>query len=380
MRFRPSRILILGLVILAILLVPAILFGFNTMRSRGMAAYFANRVEPALPVSVSKAEIGEVPRDMRAIGSLQAVHQVTVSAEIGGRITEIKFEPGATVAAGETLVQLNDAPARGDLANYEAQRKLAELSLHRSQTLVRRQFESQANVDQNQAQLDQAKAGIAKTQAQLAQLVVRAPFSGVLGVRQIDLGQIVTSGQPIVTLTDTAKLYVNFTLPEQDRSRLVIGQTVTVTSDAYPGKSFQAKLTTVEPQISADTRMITLQATLDNPKRQLLPGMYVNASVILPSETNVITVPETAVDYSLYGDSVWVVDQATGGNATEASYKVERRFIHVGRRFAGKAAVQQGIQAGQLVVTSGQLRLSNGAAVKIEPGTGLQLPATIPTE
>ncbi len=161
---------------------------------------------------------------------------MTVNPEVGGRVTKIFFEPGQKVKAGDPLVQINDAPDQGDLANYQAQLKLAQIKLARSDQLVKRQFTPQETVDENQSQLAQMNALIQKTQAVIAQKLIRAPFSGQLGIRQIDLGQYLNPGAPIVTLTDLSMLYVNFTLPSQQRPEISVGQRVNVTSDAYPGR------------------------------------------------------------------------------------------------------------------------------------------------
>jgi multidrug efflux system membrane fusion protein len=211
------------------------------------------------------------------------VHQVTITPEIGGRVTAIPFTAGGTVKAGDPLVQLNDGPERGDLANYEAQARYAAATLQRNTHLASNQYASRDTVDQNQSQLDQARAQIAKTQAIIAQKLVRAPFAGRLGMRQVEAGQYLNPGAPIVTLTDLKELYVNFTLPSTMRAQIVLGQKVNVTTDAFPGRAFEATITTLEPQIRADTRTIAVQATLDNPDEALLPGMYINAAVVLPA-------------------------------------------------------------------------------------------------
>ena len=179
--------------------------------------------------------------------------------------------------------------------------------MQRSSQLAKRQFEARETVDQKQSQLDQARAKIIKTEALIAQKLIRAPFSGQLGTRQIEVGQYLTPGARIVTLTDLSTLYVNFTLPSQMRSQISVGQRVNVTADAFPGRNFSAEITTIEPQISADTRTMTVQATMPNPDNALLPGMFVNAAVVLPPQPDVMVLPETAVDYTLYGDSVYVI-------------------------------------------------------------------------
>jgi multidrug efflux system membrane fusion protein len=258
--------------------------------------------------------------------------------------------------------------------------RLAQLNLERSKALVGRQFTPQATVDQNQALLDQANAGIAKTQAVIAQKLVRAPFGGVLGIRQVELGQFVSSGQVLVTLTDLDTLYVNFTLPEQTKAQLTLGQPVDVTVDAFPGRVFKAKLSTVEPQVGTDTRTIKLQATLDNPEHLLLPGMFASAKVVLPPLTDVVTVPETAVDFSLYGDSVFVIEDAGSDDKGNKVLKVKRTFVKTGMHFDNKVAILSGLKPGQQVASAGQLKLNDGATVTLSDVNALTTPAKIKTE
>ncbi len=371
-----KRLVLMSIVLAA--LIGAMVYFNYVLKPAGIAAYFASHPQPLPPVAVVEAELNDVPKALIGIGTVVAVHQVTVAPEIGGRVMQIYFTPGSTVKQADPLVQLNDGPERGDLANYQAQARNAEQQLKRSKELVGRQFTPQATVDQNQATLDVANALIAKTEAQIAQKLIRAPFDGELGIRQVDLGQYVTPGGPIVTLTNLDKLYVNFTLPEQERARLQVGQAVSVTVDAYPGKTFDAKLTTIEPQIGTDTRTIKLQATLDNPGHLLLPGMFANASVGLPSEANVVTVPETAIDYSLYGDSVFVVKEEGTDAQGKPVTKATRVPVKTGTRFNNRVAVLSGLQAGDKVAASGQLRLSSGMPVTVIPADTLSTPAHLP--
>jgi multidrug efflux system membrane fusion protein len=371
-----KRFLIMAIVLAG---VGAALAWYNYgVKPKMIAAYLAANAPPPTAIAVVTAKTATVPQSLTGIGSVQAVHQVMVAPEVPGRIVQIFFESGATVKAGDSLVQLYDKPDRGDLQNFQAQQRVAELNLKRSQQLVGR-YTPQATVDQDQAALDQAEAGIAKTQAVIAQKLVKAPFDGQLGIRQIDLGQYVQAGSTIVTLTNLDQLYVNFTLPEQAKSQLVVGQAVRVTVDAYPGKVFEARLGTIEPQVTADTRTLKLQATLDNPGHLVLPGMFANASVVLPAEQNVVVLPETAVDYSLYGDSVFVIKQDGTDAVGKALMKSTRVYVKTGQRFDNQVAVLSGLGAGETVAASGQLKLSTGAIVQIVESKALKTPDQIPT-
>lgn len=353
------------------------LYGFNAFRDMKIKEFFAAMKPPPAPVTVATAASESVPRRLMGIGDLAAVHQVVVTPQVGGLVTQIAFQSGAAVKAGDPMVQLDDRTEQADLASYRAQARLAELNLARSRQLALRQNGPQSTADQDQASLDQARAGMAKTEALIAQKLVRAPFAGDLGVRQVELGQYLNPGAAIATLTDLGKLYVNFTLPESQRALLALGQTVQVTVDAYPGTVFEARLTTIDPQVNSDTRTMKLQATLDNPRHQLQPGMFANAAVVLPPREGVVTIPETAVDYTLYGDSVFLL-QETKDAEGKAGLKVVRTAVQTGTRFDNKVAILKGVSAGDRVVAVGQLKLQDGMAVQIAPAAPPVAPAAPP--
>ncbi len=299
------------------------------------------------------------------------MHQVTVAPEVGGMITEVMFQPGAEVKAGDALVQLNDAPEKGDLANYQAMERVASANLDRDKALSARDFQSHAAVDQQQSLRDQAMAGIAKTQAQIAQKLIRAPFAGQLGVRQVNVGGYVVPGGPLVTLTDLSELWANFTLPEKVSAQIKVGQPVELRADAYPGRVFKANVTAIEPQISQQTRTILIQATMENTDHALLPGMFANVAVVMPQGPEAVVLPETAVDYSLYGDSVFVVREDGKDDKGQPMLKVTRVYVKTGDRFDGKVAILSGLKGDERVAGSGQLRLNNGSPVMIVPGNVL---------
>ncbi|MBV9200725.1 MAG: efflux RND transporter periplasmic adaptor subunit [Alphaproteobacteria bacterium] len=367
-------LVIVGLVLAIVL---GGLYGFNRFREHAIATYFANNKPPPAQISAAEVKTEAVPQFANGIGSVTAVHQVTINPEVGGRVTKIFFEPGATVKAGDPLVQLNDGPERGDLASYEAQARWAQTTLERSSQLAQRQFEARETVDQKQSQLDQARAMIIKTEALIAQKLIRAPFSGRLGTRQIEVGQYLNPGAPIVTLTDLSTLYVNFTLPSQLRAQISVGQRVNVTADAFPGHTFEAEITTIEPQISANTRTMTIQATMPNPDNALLPGMFVNAAVVLPPQPDVMVLPETAVDYTLYGDSVYVIRQDGKDANGRAILKAVRTPVKTGARLAGKVAILEGLKPGERVIAAGQVKVQNGAPVAISDEPAPQPPAEL---
>ncbi|MEA2922526.1 MAG: rane fusion protein multidrug efflux system [Bradyrhizobium sp.] len=377
-RARPVR-MVRWFIIVGTLLAALVggLVWFNYFRGQMIAQFFANNKPPPTSVAIAEAKSEVIPNLLTAVGDLAAVHQVNVTSDVSGRITDIMFTAGSNVKAGSPLVQLFDGPDQGDLASFKAQATVAQLSLDRAKQLASRQFGPQATVDTAQAAYDQANAGIAKTQAIISQKLVRAPFDGELGVRHVEIGQFLTAGTQIVTLTDLSKLYANFTVTEKDSAALKVGQTVRIAVDAYPGRTFEGKVTTIEPQIATDTRNVRVQATLDNPDRILKPGMFATTTVVLPDKPAVVTVPETAVDYTLYGDSVFLLTEKKEDDG-KTSLTAVRTFVRTGSRINGRAEIASGLKAGDRVVAVGQLKLQSGAAVAISTEQPPPIPANPP--
>jgi membrane fusion protein, multidrug efflux system len=377
-RKRPVRMFRWFMIIgLALVLLVGALVGFEAFRSKMIKQFFASNKPPPVAVTIAEAKSEVIPNLLTAVGDLAAVHQVNVTSDVSGRITEILFQAGASVKAGTPLLQLFDGPEQGDLAGFKAQSTMAQLSLERAKQLAARQFGPQATVDQAQSAFDVANAGIAKTQAIISQKLVRAPFDGELGVRKVEVGQYLTAGTQIVSLTDLSELYANFTITEKDSGNLKVGQVVRIKVDAYPGRSFEGKITTIEPQISTDTRNIRVQATIANPERILKPGMFVTTTVVLPDKPPVITIPETAVDYTLYGDSVYLISEKKEEDG-KTSLTATRSFVQTGNRIEGRAEILKGLKPGDRVVAVGQLKLQSGSAVTISTDPAPPIPAQPP--
>lgn len=353
------------------------LWGFNAFRNHMIAQFFATNKPAPIVVSVAEAKKEVVPHLLTGFGDLAAVHQVDVSSDVSGRVTEIMFKAGSRVKVGDPLIQLFDAPERADLASYKAQTLAARLALDRAKALLAREFGPQATVDQAQAAYDQANAGVAKTEAVISQKLVRAPFNGELGVRRVEVGQYLSAGTLIVSLTDLSRVYLNFTATEKDSAILKVGQSVNVSVDAYPGRTFEGKITTIEPQISTDTRNIRVQATIDNPDGILKPGMFATSSVVLPPEPAQVTVPETAVDYTLYGDAIFLVKETKDADG-KAKLNAVRSAVKTGKRFNGRVAILSGVNAGDRVVAVGQLKLQSGAEIAVASDPLPPIPAQPP--
>lgn len=315
-------------------------------------------------VAVAPAVLADFPMALSGIGSLEAVRQVQVPAEADGRIAQILFTPGERVKAGQLLVLMNDAPEQGELARLQAQTRNARTLLERTRRLLPQQAATREQLDQAQSDYEQAAADMKRVQALIEQKRVKAPFDGVLGVRRVNLGQFARAGDPLVSLTDASSIYANITLPEQALGALRAGQPVTLTVDAHAGRQFEGKVTTIEPQVDPGTRTVRVQATLANADGALAAGMFAHGRIGLPDRPNVITVPETAVSYSAYGDSVYVLT-APKTDQQGAGPTVRQAYVKTAERVRGRVVVTEGLEAGDQVVTSGQLRLHNGAAVEV---------------
>ena len=375
---RPVRLvrwfLIVGLLLAAV--VSGLVF-FKFVFLPNLFKQIFSKPPPPSSVSIATAKSETIPNLLTAVGDLAAVHQVNVTSDVNGRITEIQFTAGASVKEGTPLVQLFDGPEQGDLANFKAQQRVAQISLDRAKQLAERQVGPQATVDTAQAAFDQASAGIAKTEAIISQKLVRAPFDGELGVRKVEVGQYLTAGTQIVSLTDLSVLFANFTVTEKDSAQLKVDQIVRIAVDAYPGRTFEGKITTIEPQIATETRNIRVQATIQNPDKILKPGMFATTTVVLPDKPPVITVPETAVDYTLYGDSVYLLSEKKEEDG-KTRLTVTRTFVQTGNRIEGRAEILKGVKEGDRVVAVGQLKLQSGSAVTISDNPVPPIPAKPP--
>ncbi|ALL67617.1 putative Co/Zn/Cd efflux system membrane fusion protein [Paraburkholderia caribensis MBA4] len=346
-------------VIGSLFVVAAIAGLSSSLLVHGTSKEATTGVEPGIPVSIEEVVAGEVPANLTGVGTLEAVQHVNISPEVGGRVVELNFRSGQTIKAGDVLLRLNADPERGDLMKFTAQTKNARLILERTnKTLAALTL---AELDQAQANFDQSQGETRRTRALIEQKTVRAPFDGVLGIRKANLGQYLNPGDAIVTLTSLSSLFVNFPLPEQMSAQIHVGQTIKISVDAYPDRTFGGVVSSIEPQVNSSARSIQIQATVDNTERLLKPGMFADVDVALPPHRDVLTVPETAVTYTTYGTSVFVLRENKGGQL-----HVEQQRIKTGPRSNSRVIVLNGLSAHDRVVTSGQINLSNGAAVYVK--------------
>ncbi len=332
------------------------------------------QTEPATTVTAAPVINDTWQSHITAVGSLAPVEGVTVAAELGGKITRIAFEAGATVQAGDVLVQLDTTTEEAQLRAAEAAVELAKINLDRSRELLAKSTISKAEFDSNDAQFKQAAAQADNIRSVIAKKTIRAPFAGRLGIRLVNLGQILNPGAPVVSLQSPDPIFVDFSLPQQRLGQIAAGQTVRVVTDADAGTVFEGKVTAISPEVDAATRNVRVQATLDNPAGRLRPGMFANVTVLLPRTTEVVAVPATAVLYAPYGDSVFIIedkkDAKTGGTVKDADgnpVKVLRKeVVRLGEQRGDFIAVTSGLQGGETVVTSGVFKLRDKIPVVID--------------
>lgn len=363
-----------------VLVFVALIVGFDLFKNAMMKSFFAANVPPPVTVNYETVATTAVPQGITAIGSIAAVHQVTISPEISGRVTRIAFTPGAAVKKGDVIVQLNDASERAELASARAQAKLAATNLQRSQELFGRGNVSRATLDQNQSQADAADAEVQRISAVIDKKLIRAPFDGVLGVRQTEVGHYLDPGKAIVVITNMNELYVELTVPEQAKPQLVQGQAVDLTVDAYPGRTFKAIIAVIDPQVNISTRTIRIQAWADNSEGLLMPGMFASANITLPAMEGRVTIPETALDYSLYGSSVFLVVDGGKDAKGQPVLKAKRQPVKVGPSVDGRIVIEEGVKPGERIVTTGLTKLYDGASLSLSQTPTLVKPDTVPVQ
>jgi len=326
---------------------------------------------PPEAVTTLVARRDEWPTTLSAIGTMAAVQGVTVSADLPGIVDRIAFDSGVSVQEGDVLVQLDARQERAQLAAVEAGRDLARLNFDRMQGLLNESVISRAEFDSATAQQKQTEAQVGEIRAAIERKTIRAPFSGVLGIRQVNLGQYLSAGEKVVTLQALHPIYVNFGVPQQDAGQVRVGRSVRLTTGDLAGVAFSGQVTAIDSIVDEATRNVQVQATLANPGGKLRPGMFVQAELIMGASRSIVALPASAVSYAPYGDSVFVVTDLK--NANGQTYRgVRQQFVKLGGARGDQVAVVSGINPGEEVVTSGVFKLRNGAAVhinnKVQPG------------
>lgn len=380
-------IMILGVVVLV-----AILGGIKGWQIHKMIADYKAMGTPLQTISTTKAAFQEWRPQLHAVGSVRAVRGADLSAEVAGIVDGIQFKSGEKVKAGQRLLELRAADDIARLNALKASAELAQLTYNRDKAQLAAQAISQAQFDNDSANLKNARAAVAQQQALVDKKIIRAPFDGQLGIRAVDLGQYLTPGTKIVTLQQLDSVFVDVYLPQQDLAQVTAGDAVTVTTDTFPGKTFAGTIQAVNPKVDTDTRNAQVRAVLENPEHKLLPGMFAKLNVSVGKNQRYLTLPSTAITYNPYGETVFIVmpesqfkaeqaakakaegDDGNGNKAADenATSKDDGKtlvtkqvFVTVGPTRGDQVAILSGLKAGDVVVTSGQLKIKSGTAVEI---------------
>lgn len=343
---------------------------------------------PPATVAVTTAASETWANRLPAIGTFRAFQEINIAPQIGGVIVAVRVESGQDVAKGDLLFEIDNSVEQADLKNNLAVLKNAELALERQRRLIQRGNTAEAKVDSAEAERDSAAAAVERIRAIITQKMLTAPFSGRLGIRKLDLGQYVSPGTSLITLQQLDPIFVDFPIPEKSLDLLKPGQVIEVEVDAYPGQIFRGAVKTIDARVANDSRNVWVRGQFDNKKLQLLPGMFANVNVIAGRDQKVVTLPRTAITYSLYGESVFVVStdahdptaaQAAPGGADRVM-KIERKPVRTGATVEDRIAITEGVDPGTIVVSEGQLKLQSGARVRIDPSARLEPASARPKE
>ncbi|MGM3387554.1 efflux RND transporter periplasmic adaptor subunit [Stutzerimonas stutzeri] len=373
----------LGAVIVVVLILAAL--KFNTIYTQ-IQQFQAPK--PPIAVEVREARREPWQRRLPAIGTLTASQGIDLTVEIAGTVSDVQFRSGEKIEKGQPVVLLDSEIERASLAAAQADLHLAKVEFERASSLVDRQAISRSEFDRLNAEAQKAAATVEQLKASLAKKRILAPFSGTIGIRQVDVGDFVAAGTPLATLQDLSTLFVDFYLAEQQVPLLALDQPIHVRVAAFPGEHFEGRIVAINPKVEITTRNVQVRAELANPGERLLPGMFADLEVLLPEQAPQVVVPETAITYTLYGNSVLLVKEsqppegeasAATAEADEPYLVVERRFVRTGDRRDGEVVILEGLEAGEQVVVAGQLKLDNGAHVAIAETRTLETEQNAPS-
>lgn len=351
-----KRLVIMSVVLLVLF---GGLFGWKTFVGKKMAAMMSAPPPPAV-IAATRVQSDTWRRTLTSVGTLVPYQGVNVSNEVAGIVRSLRFDSGQHVAAGDLLVQLDDTADRADLAALVAAKRLAELNFARDQKLIKEKSVSQSDFDTARATLDGAAAQVDAKEANIAKKSIRAPFAGELGIRNVDVGQYLAPGSNIVTLQALSPIFVDYNLPERYLSELSAGQAVEIGVQAYPDRVFKGTISAVSPRIDVPTRSVQVRAVFDNADQSLKPGMFAQVHTILPTQSDVLTLPERSIAYNPYGNAVFVIEDKDGKQS------VTSRPVKTGDVRDGRIEILEGLAVGDQVVSDGLNKLRNGQAVRID--------------
>lgn len=360
------------IMLVAVGILFGLIFGWKAIGNYMMSQYFLQMKSPAVTVSTMKVEASLWQPTLKSVGSMRARLGVNVTTELAGMVQTILFTPGALVKKGAVLAQLNADAEQGQLRSLQAQVELAKITYKRDKAQYAVRAVSRQTVDTDEWNLRNLEAQVAQQAATVQKKTIRAPFAGQLGINNINPGQYLNVGDTVTTLQALDPLYADFYLPQQDLAQLKVGQTVKVVSDTFPEKVFLGKITTIEPIVDSATRNVQVEATIPNPDYLLKPGMFTRVEVETGAKESHLTLPQSAISFNPYGDIVFLVKQSDQKDKNNKPILVVKQvFVTVGETRGDQIAVLKGLHEGDIVVTSGQLKLKNGSHVlinnKIQP-------------
>lgn len=354
------------LTILGLIVMIGVVGGIKGLQIERMIAHGSQSTPSPETVTTAVVQTESWESLLTAVGSLSAVQGVMLTAELPGKVVRIAFEPGTKVKTGDLLVQQDTSSEAAQLRSAEAEVSLTQAELERTRKLLGSRAISQSQFDNADAKYKQAVAQADAIRAVIKKKTIRAPFDGRLGIRLVNLGQILNEGEPIASLQSIEPIFVNFSLPQQHLAQIQPGLTVRVTSDALPGQMIEGKITAISPEVDASTRNIRIQATVVNREENLRPGMFVNVAVVLPAKETVLAIPATSVLYAPYSDSVFIVDEKSGEDGNQSGKIARQQFVELGEKRGDFVAVVSGLQEGETVVSTGAFKLRNGQAVVVD--------------
>lgn len=364
----PTRMIVM---LILVALVFGGIYGFQLFRDKMIEKAIRGRGMPPQTVSTTVVEPSEWQPKINAVGTLRAVQSTELTTEVSGLIKAIHFKSGEAVKTGQVLLELNADPLKAQLPQLQANVALAEQNLKRDRAQLKIQAVSQAVIDSDEATLKSAKAQLDAQNALIAQKTLRAPFAGILGIRQVDLGQYLSAGTAVVSLQHLDPMYLDFTIPQAQLHLIKVGDPLKIETDAVPGTTFNGTISAIEPQVDASTRNLTVRAKIANPDGKLLPGVFATAQLNQGAPESFLTLPTTAIAYNPYGSTVFVVVNKGQGADGKPQQVAEQRFVTTGLTRGDQTAVIRGLKAGETVVTAGQIKLRNGVPViinnKIQP-------------
>ncbi|MBI1211532.1 MAG: efflux RND transporter periplasmic adaptor subunit [Alphaproteobacteria bacterium] len=340
-------------------------FTYKAVGNYFMQSYFASRSEP--PQTVAATKVGYQPWQdhLDAVGNVRASSGADLAFEVSGTVAAINFKSGDDVKAGTTLLSLNASDDIAKLHSLEAAADLANVTYQRSLKLFARKFVSQATLDTDRANLKSARAQVAQQRAVIEKKTLRAPFDGRLGIRAVDLGQYLNAGTPFVTLQALDPMFVDFFLPQQALDEIKVGQAVRAHVDTYPGQTFAGTIEAINSKVDADSRNVQVRASFPNPERKLLPGMYATVTIDVGKPKQLLTLPQTAISFNPYGDTVFVVENKGNDAQGKPQLIAKQTFVVTGAKRGDQVAILKGIKEGATIVTFGQVKLRNDTPVTI---------------